>query len=143
MSAQRQDRIRYEGNDYGLAAAPLEPYFAARPELRPKFRTFDTGCMRGYIARWEIRGERLYLTGMDMVCETDATFASLFPEAGGEGIFASWVGGDLVCPRGKLLKYDHAGFGGQTESELILSLENGVLKSVRTKNNTPKQSPQP
>jgi hypothetical protein len=138
MSAQMQDKIKYEGKDYGLAAMPLEGYFAAHPELRPKFRTFNSGCMRGYIARWEIRAERLYLMGMDMLCDTDATFGSLFPEAGGAGVFASWVSGDLSCPYGKPLRYDHAAFGGKAEYELVLSLENGVFKSARIKDNSAK-----
>jgi hypothetical protein len=129
------DRIIFNDVEYGLAATPLESYFAANPELRPKFTSFNTGCARGYVARWEVRDERLWLVGMDMVCETDATFASIFRDAR-EGIFAEWVIGELVCPYGKMLKYDHAGFCRVMEHELILDIENGVLKSFRTKDNS-------
>jgi hypothetical protein len=129
------DRIVYEGREYGLAATPLEAHFAVKPELRPKFVGFNSGCARGYVARWEIRGDRLYLVGMDMIRKTDETFSSLFPD-GEEGIFADWVSGELPCPYGGLMKYDHAGFARKLEHELILSIENGIFKSARVKNNT-------
>ena len=71
---------------------------------------------------------------MDMVLQTDATFESVFPEAG-DGMFADWVSGDLVCPYGKMLKYDHAGFASVREHELILTFERGILKSERRVDN--------
>ena len=135
MSAQMYDKIVYEGKEYGLAAVPLEAHFAANPSLRPKFTGFNSACTRGYTAQWEIREGRLYLTGMEMVCKTDTTFDSLFPN-GKDGIFAGWVRGELTCPYGNLLKYDHAGFVRRREYELILSLENGVLESARVQDNT-------
>ena len=128
MSGQMYEKIKYEGVDYGLAAMPLEEYFDANPSRRPKFTGFNTGCMRGYLARWEVRDQKLYLVGMDMVLKTDATFESVFPEAG-DGMFADWVSGSLVCPYGKMLKVDHAGFASVREHELILTFENGILKS--------------
>jgi hypothetical protein len=128
------EKIRYKGVDYGLAAMPLEKYFDANPSLRPKFTGFNTGCMRGYLARWEVRDKKLYLVGMDMVLQTDATFGSVFPEAR-DGMFADWVSGDLVCPHGKMIKYDHAGFASVREHELILTFEDGILKSERRVDN--------
>jgi hypothetical protein len=128
------EKIKYEGVDYGLAAMPLEEYFEANPSFRPKFTGFNTGCMRGYLARWEVRDNKLYLVGMDMVLQTDATFESVVPDARG-GMFADWVSGDLVCPYGKMLKVDHAGFSSVREHELILTFENGALKSSRKVDN--------
>jgi hypothetical protein len=128
------DRIIYEGKEYGLAATPLEGRFASSPALRPKFAGFNSACTRGYVARWEIRGDRLCLVGMDMICKTDATFASMFPD-GDRGVFADWVSGELPCPWGALVRYDHAGFARTLEHELILSIENGVLRSARVKEN--------
>jgi hypothetical protein len=129
------DKIAYEGQDYWLAAVPLETYFTANPGLRPQFSGFNTACMRGYIARWEIRDGRLFLTGMEMVRPTDATFASLFPGKEEEGVFADWVSGELTCPYGGLVKYRHAGFARTLEHEMILSIENGVFKSAKVKHN--------
>jgi hypothetical protein len=139
LSAQLYDRIVYDGKEYGLAAAPLEAYFAANPTLRPKFIGFNSACTRGYTARWEFRdGGRLYLVGMDMVCKTDATFDSLFPD-GKDGVFAEWVSKELVCPYGALVKYDHAGFARKQEHELLLSVKNGVLESAKVRDNAPPQ----
>jgi hypothetical protein len=128
------EKIRYEGVNYDLAAMPLEKYFDANPSRRPKFLGFNTGCMRGYLARWDVRDQKLYLVGMDMVLQTDAAFSSVFPEAR-DGLFAEWVSGDLVCPYGKMLKYDHAGFASIREHEMILTFENGMLKSTRIVDN--------
>jgi hypothetical protein len=128
------ENIRYEGENYGLAAMPLEKYFEANPSLRPVFSGFNTGCMRGYLAKWEVRDKKLYLVGMDMVLPTDATFQSVFPEAR-DGLFAEWVSGDLICPYGKMLRRDHAGFASVREHELILTFESGVLKSARRVDN--------
>mgnify|MGYP003624008833 CR=1 FL=1 len=135
MSAQRYDRIRYDGTEYNLAATPLEQYFALHPERRPAFRGFDTGCMRGYVAEWAVRECRLYLVGMRMVMLTDATFESLFPDAVADGLFAGWVSGDLKGPHGELVQSVHAGFGSVWERELCLSFEDGVLKGAEDKRN--------
>jgi hypothetical protein len=128
------DRIKYNGTDYGLAATPLEGYFSARPDARPNFTGVNSACWRGYVARWEVRDEKLYLAGMDMILETDSTFGSIFPGAR-DGVFADWVSGDLTCPFGRMLKYDHAGFGRKMEKELILTIESGIVKSAQTKTN--------
>jgi hypothetical protein len=73
---------------------------------------------------------------MEMICRTDATFASLFPDGGDGGVFAGWVSGDLACPYGELVKYDHAGFARKLEHELILSFRDGVLETARVQDNT-------
>jgi hypothetical protein len=130
------DKLKYEGLDYGLAATPLEEYFRANPDRRPVFDGFNSGCRRGYVARWEIRDARLFLVGMDMACDTASTFSSVFPEAR-DGVFAGWVNGDFVCPYGKLVYYDHAGFERKQEHELVMSIENGVLKKVEKRDNAP------
>jgi hypothetical protein len=133
LPAQIYDRIIYEGIDYQLASTPLEDYFTLKPALRPIFRTFDTSCMRGYVAQWEVRDSRLYLSGIEMKCKTDSTYGSIFPDAGG-GFFAGWVSGDLSCPYGKLMEYNE-GFGRKHDHELILSFTNGVLTGAEKRSN--------
>ena len=128
MSAQMYDKILIDGEERDLAAAPLEEYFRRFPEKRPAFSSFNSGCMRGYVARWEVRGGRLYLTGIRMVNDTDSTFESIFPDAtAGEGVFADWVSGDLACKSGRMLTVDHAAFGGKREFETTLQVEEGVV----------------
>jgi hypothetical protein len=129
------DRIKYDGRSYGLAAAPLEGYFSANPGARPKFAGMNSACMRGYIADWEVMDGKLFLVGMEMALQTDSTFASVFPDVRQGGVFADWVNGELKCPYGKLIRYDHAGFSSLCEHELILTVENGIVKGTVTKDN--------
>lgn len=126
MSAQMYDRITINGEDLNLAAAPLEEFFRRNPVKRPAFSSFNSGCMRGYVASWEVREGRLYLTGIRMVCDTESSFASIFPDAP-DGVFADWVSGELRCSSGRLLEVDNAGFGGRREFETTLEVEEGVV----------------
>ena len=135
MSAQMCDRIRCCGGEYYLAATPLEDYFVLHPDLRPSFQGFHTGCVRGYIGEWAVHGSELYLTGLRMVLSTDATFGTLFPDAGAKGVFADWVSGDLKCPHGKIVKSVHAGFASIWEEELHLFFENGILLRAEERRN--------
>lgn len=135
MSAQMHDKIWFEGKSYPLAATPLGGYFKQNPDARPVYTSMDSGCARGYVAEWEIRADKLYLTGMEMICRTDSTFASIFPSASTEGVFADWVSALLVCPHGELIRYDHAGFASVYEFELLFSVENGlVMRTEKRKN---------
>jgi hypothetical protein len=132
MTAQMNDRIKYKGSNYSLAVTPLENFFSENPESRPKFTGFNSGCMRGYIARWEIRDEKLYLVGMDMMLQTAATFGSIFP---GGDIFADWVSGDLPCHYGKYFRRNALDFNPIPEFTLTLEVENGVVKSASDRKN--------
>jgi hypothetical protein len=86
--------------------------------------------MNGFVASWEVRGGKLYLVGVEMACETESTFETMFPDSG-RGIFADWVNGELVCSYGGLLKKRNMlDFSVKREHELILTVENGVLKSA-------------
>jgi hypothetical protein len=128
MTTQMFDKIKYEGTEYNLASTPLEGYFAESGKERPKFTGFRTDCFRGYVARWEVEDGKLYLSGMDMKSQTDATFASLFPP--GEKVFASWVSGELQCPYGALKNYRHEGFASEYEHTKKFTVEKGVVVST-------------
>lgn len=130
MSAQMYDKIVVDGREHWLAATPLEVYFKRYPEKRPVFKSFNSGCMRGYVALWEVRGDMLYLTGVQMINETDSSFASIFPDVD-DGVFAEWVSGELRCTSGKLIKADNAGFASTREFERLLSIESGIVLSSR------------
>ena len=136
MSAQMHDKILYDGTEYLLAATPLEGYFDSHPERRPKFHGFNTACMRGYVAKWTVRDGRLYLVDVEMLIPTDATYASIFPDAAADGVFADWVSGDFKCPHGAMLRSVHAGFDSVWERELHMSFQNGLLTSVEDRRNT-------
>ncbi|MDR1885627.1 MAG: hypothetical protein LBQ56_05075 [Synergistaceae bacterium] len=135
MTTQMFDRIKYMDREYGLAGAPLEAYFSAHPDLRPQYASRNTACWRGYVARWEIRDEKLYLVGMDMISFKDATFKSIFPDAPDSGIFADWVTGELKCPHGKIAPRTMTAPGPVYEFTLLFRAENGVIRSVLEQKN--------
>src|ERR1700694_3607128 len=62
MTAQTADIIILNGEAFKLHTTPLEGYFE-RIEWRPLCRR-STAHWRGYVARWEVFGERLFLTGL-------------------------------------------------------------------------------
>ena len=132
MSAQFFDRLKYNEQDYGLAATPLSTYFSLHPEQRPVFASFNTACMRGYVADWEIRENALYLTGVEMVCKTESSFSSLFPNPPDGGVFAEWVSGVFRCVSGKLMRYEHAGFASVYEHEVSFTIEKGQVLDVKS-----------
>jgi hypothetical protein len=87
----------------------------------------NTACWRGYVGKWEIKDNKLFLV--------DITIHSLEKELSNIGyifkenkeIFASWFTGQLVLPQGEMLEYVHAGYESVFEKELLLKIENGVF----------------
>jgi hypothetical protein len=63
MTAQTPDIMILNAKAFQLYTTPLESYFE-RIEWRPSFLRRHTGNWRGYVARWEVFGERLFLTGL-------------------------------------------------------------------------------
>jgi hypothetical protein len=61
--AEALDTIILDGKAYVLYERPIEYYFR-RIDWRPTFIRRGPGPLRGYMARWEIFGERLFLTGL-------------------------------------------------------------------------------
>ena len=68
-TAQAPDILIYDGQVFDLYSNPLESLYANEKE-RPDFRldakgSISTGNWRGYVAIWEIAGDKLYLGGLD------------------------------------------------------------------------------
>ena len=61
--AEALDRIILDGKAFVLDEMPLESYFR-RIGWRPTFIRRGPGPLRGYMARWEVFGGRLFLTGL-------------------------------------------------------------------------------
>lgn len=139
MTAQASDRLIYDGKSYPLCEELLGNYFKILGEKSP-FVAPRTSLWRGYLGRWEIFNDRLYLTGLHAWIqgyqEVNQTF--LFPDFP-ELAFAHWVTGKLRATDGEQLEYVHGGFNSTYERDLIFDLEDGVLKSVNIKTNEPKE----
>ena len=141
MTAQIHERLIYEGEEMSMSSCPplptgharlvaaAEPY-ATKMEGVPSV-VFSTACWRRYLGTWEVRGGRLYLDGV----------AGLYELEGVEPLFADWVSGTLVVPRGGLLRYVHMGFESVYERELHLRVEAGVVVETREVDNRRRGTP--
>ena len=63
MTAQIAERLLYEGSEHAMCTNPLDDYFAMAG-ARPLFASTSTALWRGYVGRWEIVNDRLYLVGL-------------------------------------------------------------------------------
>src|ERR1700730_13008100 len=62
MTAQLPEIIILDGKVFGLHSRPLDSYFR-RIKWWPELGR-DSGNWRGYVGRWEVFGDRLFLTGL-------------------------------------------------------------------------------
>lgn len=135
MTAQIAERLLYRGKEWALCANPLDTYFAMGG-VSPRFQCNCTALWRGYVGRWEILGDRLYLVELDGTLEdgTQASLATLFPNFP-ERVFAHWYCGTLRIPQGRQLKYVHMGYGSTHEQDLLLEIERGVVVATQVRHN--------
>jgi hypothetical protein len=123
----------------------LEAYYASVP--RPNFTPESTANWRKYVASWEIKNNRLYLTAItanlcddpvptSMRCEKHhpASLRDLFKVKDGK-VFAEWYTGTLRVPVGAMLRYVHMGYESIYEFDLLIVVEKGVVKSTTTRDN--------
>lgn len=101
------ERIEWHGKSYDLLGQPLEQRYPGG-QGRPHFRVEaakGTVVNRGYIGRWRLEDDRLYLVDIDAWFCGDgtgvapcrrATLPLLFGAAPGEPVFADWFNGELV-----------------------------------------------
>ena len=140
MTAQEADLILIDGVQQQLLTNPLEAY-------REKYRRDiiflqdhpNTGCWRGYVAKWEIDKGRLFLLkvvgnisykgrGSDYNIFHDkipATLSEIFGPVSGR-VPATWYSGELRVPLGEMVEYVHAGYGSRFPKYLLIPVVNGV-----------------
>ncbi len=85
------------------ATEPLDACFAQGGE-RPSFGFVSNALWRGYVGRWEIVDDRLYMVGINAAAFRGEPFPLelLFPGFG-DRVFAHWYSGTLRVPQGRLL----------------------------------------
>lgn len=139
MTAQKMERLTYDGKVLAMAAEPLGKWLQMKRNRGIRFKMRNTAHRRGYVGHWEVIEKRLYLASIDgtLVDGKQINLADLFPESP-ERAFADWVTGEIRCPTGKLLGYSHAGYSSVYEWDMFLRFENGVLIDTRiVKNEAP------
>ena len=135
MTAQISEKLIYEGHQLSMCTTPLVDYFAMAGD-QPKFKYNCSALWRGYVGTWEIVDYRLYLIELRGELEGGgvASVATIFPDYP-DRVFAHWYSGMIRIPQGKLLNYDHMGFGSTYERDLLLEIEKGVVITTRVRHN--------
>lgn len=136
MTAQVTEILHYQGKSLSLMTNPLTDYFI-QADIHADFQGQSTACWRGYVGTWKILSDRLYLTKIKAIYKdgTDAKLEDFFPGFD-KKVFAHWYTGVLRVPQGKLKSYVHMGYGSQYESDLFITVENGVVIGTRLQRNT-------
>jgi hypothetical protein len=133
MTAQYREELTYKGEVYSMATEPLYSYLKDKENI--KFVVTTTACWRGYIGKWIIYDQKLYLVGLDAHVKGRKRIRLdyLFPNE--ERVFAEWFSGEIRIPHGEILRYVHQGYGSLFEKELFLIFKNGILIGEREKDN--------
>ncbi len=125
MTDQEPDFLRENGEAVALLGYPLEHYF--QKHTRPPFQFRKTSVRRGYVATWEIKGDKLYLVSVEGILEGEkkASVADLFPGKT-PPILADFIDGDIAVGRGKATRQ---GWNFIYEHEETLKIKSGRIVS--------------
>lgn len=144
VSAQLPDRIFVRGKWLDLFTNPLEQFWQLTHKKRPSFCT-RYNCTRGYVAKWDIKDNELYLLSIEgnffkrnlffqrkrIAC----TLNSIFRKSVYHPVKAFWFSGKLRIPQGQMLEYEHEKYNSRFEKETIITVEKGnIVKSVTINN---------
>src|SRR6266481_2408233 len=154
MTAQIADIMILDGEAFQLHTTPLERYFE-RIKWRPACMR-STFNYRGYVARWELFGDRLFLTGLfgmswivpphlvgKLAPDPDPfepaqdgrkslRLPDLFPDQA-PLVFAEWVTERLCVPVGPRLFFGNP-FGSFHATHRTIDVVQGRVRSVRNWN---------
>lgn len=128
MTAQIHELLRLDGDWTSMACDPglpaSHPRIAEASEAKRRAAPsilFSTACWRNYRGSWEIAGKRFSLLALE----------GRYELIGGEPLFAEWFSGELVVPRGEVIRYVHMGFASVFEEEVRIVVAQGIESSRR------------
>jgi len=128
MTAQCMEQVIYKGDQFGMAAEPLNDYLCSQKGI--SFDPSNTACWRGYYGKWEITDKKLYLIALE--AKIDGNKIDLhyfFPNQ--EKVFAEWFTGQIRIPMGEKVEHIHMGYASVYEKDLLLNFKKGVLVSEK------------
>lgn len=138
MTNQIQEILIYKGKEYQPFDAPLETFRMLGGRI-PKFDVPSTMLWRGYVGKWAIVDDRLYLVELEGTIKKKLkiSLSDLFPQFP-ERVFAHWVNGEMRLPIGKEIANQYMGAETIYEHDLFLYFTNGiVVGSDLINNNAP------
>ena len=133
MTIQAADILSFNGKKTTIATEPLKPYLETRSDVGFIYKT--TALVRGYIGRWEIKNNKLFLVSLLGFVENNeqVDLNYLFPNQ--TEVFAKWYTGDIRIPEGELLKKINLGYASVFEKDRFLTFKEGILIRETIKNN--------
>ncbi len=147
-TAQEGDILIWNGDTLAIFSNPLE----LRDDidsLRPKLfgdqeASMNTACWRGYIAEWTLIENEIYLTNIlscnyyaDSINSIKSDLETVFGAEYKNGkVKASWITGEILIPKGKLIHYVHSGYRSFFETELVLTFKDGILTNQKEYDNS-------
>jgi hypothetical protein len=146
MTAQISEIVTYQDRQYTLLCTPLASYLNLPGKGKP-FRVESTALWRGYVGKWHVEDNRLYLVAIQGTFQdgSRASLAGLFPDLATSAsakdgsrptrIFADWFTGTLRLADGELVNYVHGGFASSFAREIFMELEHGVVLKTWTQQN--------
>ncbi|MDG1456683.1 MAG: hypothetical protein P8Q92_02075 [Pseudoprimorskyibacter sp.] len=114
---------------------PLREYFA-QSGAKLRFRANSSALWLGYMPRWQIVDDPLYLIGLEGTLENGAkaSLSTFFPDASNR-VLAFWHSGTPPVPKGwKLKKFVHMSLGDVFEYDLLFEVLRGdVVSTIHAK----------
>jgi hypothetical protein len=138
MSFELPDTLNFDGSDYQTTSFPLN-HFYRQSGIASPFQPIRPGYSRGYVARWTVESDRLFLANVrGSLKSNDGVYEKqldiVFPDNEG-WVFAAWYTGLLRCFQGErcyLGTLSNIGF----EQEVLFDVVAGTIKSVEFVDNT-------
>ena len=126
------DKVEHRLNKVLLYQLDSVTYDALGKKLDFSKSSFS-GCWRGHISTFEVKGNKLCLNSIKTFKEhTDFNgLLDQYKDRKGR-VFASWGSDTLLCGTGDCIHATDSGFGSVHEQETELIVENGVIISSRT-----------
>ena len=140
-TGQESDVLYYRSQQWWLLARPADSDSSLSVTLQnnlPSERCQSTANWGGYVGYWSIRNGMLvldsiqieYLKDGECVGATlpDSFIPQVFHAYDEDGIVvARWYSGTLRLARGKMLRYEHSGWNRNYETEMVLTIQNGIV----------------
>ena len=139
MTAQASDILIYKENEHALVTYPFDAYIKLKGI---KFTWTQTDNYAGYLARWEIVEDKLWLIGLAgnlVISDVPPRRAKridmqyLFPNQ--ERVFAEWFSGEILLRDGEMLHSVHSGHAQIYERDIYMNFEEGKLISEKVEDN--------
>lgn len=138
-TGQFPEKLILNGDTVDMMSEPLEAYLRLhepRNDISPALgQPCHTGLWRGYVGYWEIKDNKLLLIDVYECGDKSKSLKSKLFSDNDKEIFANWYSGELFIPKGNLIVDFQFAYEKIFEKELILKVENGVVKEYNEYSN--------